>query len=354
MIFFDEIQDFMDATTALIFFKLDGKYDVVCSGSALGVNASSISSVSVGFKDEYTMFPLDFEEFLWANGYDQNLIDYLLDCMIAKKPLEKIYYEKLRDLFRNFIVLEGFPKIVSVYFESGRNFSNILRLQRNIYNDYVDDISKYLSGIDIARAQRVFKSVPTQLAKGNHKFQFTKIGHGARFSEYYGVCDWLSNSGTILIANNCKPSLPLKGNEEIDNFRIYYADSGLLIASLDDESQIDLRRNQNLSVCNGAIYESIVASELKKEGYDLFFFRNSDSTMELDFLIRFENEIIPLEVKSKNGRTLSLNSLISKDLSNIHHGIKFADSNIGSTNNITTFPHFLAFLLKRFLDAIRK
>ncbi len=196
--------------------------------------------------------------------------------------------------------------------------------------------------------------MPTQLAKDNHKFQFSKIGHGARLSEYYEVCDWLSNSGAILIANNCKLSLPLKGNEEIDNFRIYYADTGLLISSLDDESQMDLRMNQNLSVYNGAIYESIVASELKKQGYDLFFFRNSDSTMELDFLIRFENEIIPLEVKSKNGRTLSLNSLISKDLSNIHHGIKFADSNIGSTNSIATFPRFLAFLLKRFLDAIRR
>ncbi len=352
LILFDEIQDYMDATTSLKFFKLDGKYDVICSGSALGVNNSSISSVSVGFKDEYVMHPLDFEEFLWANGYDDKLISYILDCMLSCKPLENIYFEKLNSLYKDYIALGGYPEIVDNYFRNNKNFSLCLQSQKRLYKDYVDDISKYLSGIDIAKAQRVFTSIPSQLAKDNHKFQFSKLGHGSRFNEYYGVSQWLRNSGSILVANNCKLDLPLKGNEEIDNFRLYYSDTALLMASLDGETQIDLRTNNNFSIYNGAIYESLMASELNKQGYDLYFYRSKDSTIELDFIIRFKNEIIPIEVKNKNGRAISLNTVISKN-DKINHGIKFADSNIGCSNNILILPHFSSFLLRRFLDKKR-
>lgn len=352
LILFDEIQDFMDATTSLKFFKLDSKYDVICSSSALGINNSSISSVSVGFKDEYIMYTLDFEEFLWAYGYDNKLSEYLLDSMLKERPLDSIYLERLNKLFKEYLVLGGYPKIVDNYFKNNKNFSNCLQLQKSLYKDYIDDISKYLKGIDITRAQKVFNSIPSQLSKDNHKFQFSKLGHGSRFYEYYGVCEWLSNSGSTLIVNNVKLNLPLKGNEEIDNFRMYYTDTSLLIAALDEETQIDLRVNNNFSIYNGAIYESIIASELKKEGYDLYFYRNQDSTIELDFIIRFKDEIIPIEVKNKNGRTLSLNKVLSKN-NNIKYAIKFTNTNIGYSNNILTLPHFTSFLLKRFLDKKR-
>ena len=354
LVFFDEIQECVNATASLKFFKLDGKYDVICAGSALGVNTTAISSVSVGYRDEFIMHQLDFEEYLWACGYDNELMSYLLECMSEAKPLENLYYDKLRELYREFIVLGGYPKIVSNFLSNNRNYSNVLSMQKRLYDDYVDDISKYLSGIDVAKAQRMFKSIPAQLAKENHKFQFSKLGHGARFNEYYGVGEWLRDSGSVLIANNCQFSLPLKGNEEINNFRMYYSDSGLLIASLDDESQMDLRNNMNFSVYNGAIYESILASELRKQGYDLYFYRSLDSTIELDFIIRFMDEILPLEVKAKNGRAVSLSSVIANSKINVSHGIKFADANIGYSNGIFTFPHSLAFLLKRFLGEKRK
>ncbi len=349
LIFFDEIQEYMNATTALKFFKLDGRYDVICSGSALGVNMSQVSSVSVGFKDEYCMYPLDFEEFLWANGYKTDLTDYLLEHMQKGEKIDDLYFNMLNDLFKDFIVLGGYPKIVANYFANNRNFSLCLDMQKRLYNDYVDDISKYLSGIDIARAQRVFKSVPSQLAKDNHKFQLSKLGHGARFNEYYGVSEWLKNSGSVILANNCALSLPLKGNEEIDNFRMYYSDTGLLMASLDEESQDDLRKNNNLSIYNGAVFESIIASSLLKQGYDLYFYRSKDSTIELDFIVRYKNEILPLEVKAKTGRAVSLKAAIGKETEYIKHGIKFSNANIGYSNNILTLPHFLAFLLKRLL-----
>ncbi len=350
LILFDEIQEYMNATTSLKFFKLDGRYDVICSGSALGVNSSQISSVSVGFKDEYIMHPLDFEEFLWANGYQDDLIEYLLNCMKKGEIIDDLYFNKLSELYKDFIVLGGYPKIVANYFNQDKNFSLCLKMQKNLLNDYIDDISKYLEGIDVARAQRVFKSIPSQLAKDNHKFQLSKLGHGARFNEYYGISEWLKNSGSVIIANNCELSLPLKGNEEIDNFRMYYSDTGLLIASLDDETQNDLRKNNNLSIYNGAIYESIIASSLIKQGYEPYFYRSKDSTIELDFIIRYKNEILPLEVKAKKGRTISLNQVLGKNIEYIKHGIKFADANIGYANNILTMPHFLAFLLKRFLE----
>ena len=177
LIIFDEIQEYMNMTTSLKFFKQDGKYDVICSGSALEINNTSISSVSVGFKDGYIMHSMDFEEFLWANGYDDKLMDYLLRCMVLHLPLDEIYFSKMTELFKDFLVLCGYLKIVSNYVANNRNFSNCLKLKKNLYNDYIDDISKYLTGFDVSRAQKVFLSVTNQLAKGNHKFQFTKLGN---------------------------------------------------------------------------------------------------------------------------------------------------------------------------------
>lgn len=350
LILFDEIQEFMDATTALKFFKLNGKYDVICTGSALGINTSHISSVSVGYKDEYIMHQLDFEEFLWANGYDDNLTDYLLNSMLEAKPLDDVYLTKLKELYKDYMVLGGYPKIISKYLSNGKNFSSCLSLQKALYKDYLDDISKYLSGIDVARAKRVFISIPAQLAKDNHKFQFSKLAHGARFNEYYGVSQWLKDSGTVLIANNCKLALPLKGNEELDNYRMYYSDTGLLMAAMDDESQNDFRMNGNMNVYGGALFESSLAADLTKQGFELYFHRSKDSTLELDFITRHKNKILPLEIKAKTGRAKSIKSVISSLEYPISKGIKFMDCNIGYKDDILTLPWFLSFLLKRFLD----
>ena len=352
LILFDEIQEFMDATTSLKFFKLDGRYDVICTGSELGVNITPISSVAVGFKDEYIMHSLDFEEFLWAKGYTNEMIESLLDNMVNHLPLETAIYNKLFELFNDYIVLGGYPNIINTYLKNGSNFSGILDLQKKLYKDYLDDISKYLKGIDIIKAKRVFISITSQLSKDNHKFQFTKLGHGARFNDYYTIADWLKLAGTTLIVNNCKLELPLKGNEDINNFRMYYSDTSLLIASLDDETQKEFRTKNNFYIYNGAIYESIIASELNKQGYDLYFYRSKDSTIELDFLIRFKNEIIPLEVKAKNGRTISLNKVVANN-NFINKGIKLANANIGVSENIITFPYFLIFLLKRYFSKIK-
>ena len=353
LMLFDEIQEFMDATTSLKFFKLDGRYDVICTGSELGVNITPISSVAVGFKDEYIMYSLDFEEFLWAKGYTNEMVESLLSNMINHLPLDNAIYNKLFELYNDYIVLGGYPNIITKYLENGSNFSMILSFQKKLYKDYMDDISKYFKGIDIIKAQRIFTSITSQLSKDNHKFQFTKLGHGARFNDYYAVADWLKSAGVALIVNNCKLQLHLKGNEDFDNFRMYYSDTSLLIASLDEETQKEFRTKNNFYIYNGAIYESIIASELNKQGYDLYFYRSNDATIELDFLIRFKNEIIPIEVKAKNSRTFSLNKTIENNKL-INKGIKLANANIGISKNIITFPYFLTFLLKRYLAKIEE
>ncbi len=349
LILLDEIQDYMNATTALKFFKLDGRFDIICTGSELGVNINPVSSVAVGFKEEYVMYALDFEEFLWANGYTENMIKPLLTNMLNYSPLDKAIYNKLFELYNDYIVLGGYPKIVDTYLKNGRNFSGILSLQKQLYKDYLDDISKYLTGIDVLKAKRVFSSITSQLAKDNHKFQFTKLSHGARFNEYYAVADYLKSAGVALIVNNVKLQLPLKGNEDIDNFRMYYSDTSLLIASLDEETQKEFRTKNNFYIYNGAIYESLIASELNKQGYDLYFYKSKDSTTELNFLIRYKDEIVPLEVKANNGRAISLNQVI-KNNKLINKGIKLANANIGMQNDIITFPYFLTFLLRDYFS----
>ena len=351
LIFFDEIQDFMDVTTSLKFFKLQNKYDVICSGSSLGVYNQTISSVAVGFKEEYIMTSLDFEEFLWAKGYNNTLIKTIPSKMILGQPFNKTEEDVFNKLFLEYVLVGGYPRIINEYLESN-NYSNVYSLQKDLFKDYQDDIVKYLNGLDIAKAIKIYQSIAPQLAKENHKFQFTKLGHGARFSSYYGCAKWIRNAGISLIVNNIPTlDLPLKGNEDDNNFRMYFSDTSLLLAAIDSESFEDLRVNKNLGIYKGALYENIAAICLYKQGYDLYFHRSEDSTIELDFLLRYKDSILPIEIKAKKGRTVSLNTVLSSS-NIINQGIKFGNYNIGTTNNITTFPLFCLPFLKQYLSSI--
>lgn len=347
LIFFDEIQVDMNITTSLKFFSLDGRFDVICSGSSLGVNNSSVSSVSVGFKEEYIMHSLDFEEFLYAKGYDENFIEDLFKHMMNMEPFDNLTLKILNDLFNEYIFVGGFPRVVKTFIENN-NFSGLLELQKNIKKDYKDDFSKYLNGLDIARAQKVYDSVLAQLSKENHKFQFTKLGNGARLKDYFGISEWIKNAGiTLMISNVSSVSTPLAAYELPENFRTYFADFSLLIASLNDLSQKEIRTSLNFNIFNGAIYENVVADALNKQGIKFYFYRSEDSTAELDFIIECGDKVLPIEVKAKKGRQKSLSNVIDNHDS-IKFGVKFGEYNIGKTDKIITFPTFLVFLLRRF------
>lgn len=350
LIFFDEMQECINCATSLKFFKLDGRYDVICSGSLMGINYKEIESNSVGYKEDYEMYSMDFEEFLWAKGYKEDVIEDMFQHMLQIKPLSNTMMDVMSECFREYMVLGGMPAVVNLFIKN-RNYSGTLKLQKQLLLDYEEDITKYAGGLDKGKILNIYRKIPVFLGKENKKFQISKVEKGARNREYVGTVDWLMNAGIINVCYCMElPELPLKGNYNPDNYKVYYGDTGLLIASLDEEAQEDLRANKNFNIYKGAIFENIVAEMLVKQGYGLFFYRNEKATIEMDFFVRDKEYLIPVEVKASDGATRSLNNLINKDTyTDIKYGIKLGNKNIGFNGKFFTFPYFLTFLLRRFL-----
>jgi hypothetical protein len=350
LIFFDEMQDCVSVATSLKSFREDGRFDVICSGSLMGINYKKIESNSVGNKEDYTLYSMDFEEFLWAKGYRENVIDDLLNHMINIEPLSNTMYDVMLESFKEYMIVGGMPAIVN-NFITNKNFSGVLKMQKQILLDYEEDITKYAEGLDQSKILTVYKNIPVFLGNENKKFQITKIQDGARNREYIGVLDWLDRAGIINICYSLDQlCLPLKGNYNPSNYRIYFGDTGLLIGSLDEEAQDDLRKNQNFNTYKGAIYENIVADMLVKEGYNLYFYKSEKGTLEMDFFIRDKDSLIPVEVKANDNSTISLGNLIDSDnYKDIKYGIKLCNKNIGFNGKFYTFPYFMTFLLKRYI-----
>lgn len=354
LFFFDEIQEFPDIVTSLKFFALESDYDVICSGSLLGVHYKEISSISVGYKTEIEMRSLDFEEFLWSLGHGDEIKEDILSHMTSFTPFSDAVLNIYNDLFLDYCIVGGMPEVVKDYTER-RTFENTLELQRQIVIGYEADIRKYAEGLDKARIANVFRSVPFQLGKENKKFQISKVRSGAKFKDYRGALEWLEDAGVVNVSRALQtPHLPLKGNYVEDCCVLYYADSGLLLSQLDDEAQADFRRNKNMDVYKGGLFESIVGEALVKSGYDLCYYKKENSTLQEEFFIRRKDYLVPIEVKAGNNNSKSLSSMIKgKEYEEISFGIKIAKSNVGFNSNICTFPHFCAFLLKDFLAAFQ-
>ena len=301
LIVFDELQEFPDISTSLKSFKMDGRFDVICSGSLLGINYKKIHSNSVGYKTDYEMFSMDFEEFLWAKGYSDLHIEQILEHMCSGKVFSETELSVYKKLFLEYCVLGGMPAVIRQYIETN-TFSDTLEIQRQIQLDYEEDIRKYAEGLDQTKIASVYRSVPVQLAKENKKFQLSKIEKNARSREYSGCIDWLKDAGVVSVCYCLDyPELPLKGNYDELKFKLYYH---------------------------------------KKE----------NATLEEDFFVRTKDELVPVEVKANNNRSKSLRKLIdNENYSDIKWGIKLADSNVGIENGIYTFPYFCSFLIKRYL-----
>ena len=350
IILFDEIQEHPDVATTLKSFHRDGNYDVICSGSMLGINYKRIHSNSVGSKTDYEMFSMDFEEFLWAKGYSEEQVDSILIHMLENKPFNENELSIFKELFLTYSVLGGMPDVVKQYLETG-TFSGTLDLQNQIRLDYEEDVRKYAEGLDQTKIISVYRSIPAQLAKENKKFQFNKVAKNARSREYSGCIDWLKDAGIIMECNCLQfPELPLKGNIEESKYKLYYMDTGLLISSLDEEAQEDLRVNKNLGVYKGALYENFVAEAFVKQGFGLYYYKKENASLEEDFFVRTQNALVPVEVKANSNQSKALSALISnKRYQDISFGIKLGDVNVGHANQIYTFPYFCAFKLKEYL-----
>lgn len=352
LFFFDELQACPNCATSLKFFKQDGRFDVICSGSLMGISYREIESNSVGYKEDYEMHSMDFEEFLWAKGYEDGFVEDLYGHMLRLEPLSPLQMDVLLDLFRDYAVIGGMPEAVATYVRN-RNFSGTLAIQRQLLKDYEEDITKYVEGLDKAKVKAVYGHITTFLAKENKRFQVTRIARNARNREYVGCVEWLADAGVVNVCHCLNyPELPLKGNYDPKLYKIYFKDTGLLVASLDEEAQEDLRANRNLGTCKGAIYENIVGDMLVKQGYSLYYYRSDKPAIEMDFFVRDADSLVPVEVKAADGATASLNSLLKGEkYPDVKYGIKLGYKNIGFNGRFYTFPYFLTFLLRRFLMA---
>lgn len=351
LIFFDEIQEFPDIATSFKSFKTDGRFDVVSSGSMLGVQYKHISSIPVGFKEDLDLESMDFEEFLWAAGYEQSFVDDIYARIVDLKSLDEGLLSLLDGLFMDYCTLGGMPEIVSGFYAQG-TFEGVLSAQRQLMIDYRGDVRKYAVGVDQTRILNVLDSIAPQLGRDNKKFQISRVAKDARFKDYRGCVEWLKDAGLIRVCSALGfPELPIKGNVDETRYKIYLADTGLLLGQLDDESQADFRANRNLNTYKGGLYENIVAEALAKSGADLAYYKREDSTLEMDFFMRTMESLVPIEVKAGSARAKSLSTMIkSEHYPDITWGIKLKKGNVGFENDILTLPQWSAFLLRRLLQ----
>lgn len=342
----DEIQECPEARTALKFFSLDGRYDVICTGSLLGVKGygKHSSSIPVGYEQIEEMYPLDFEEFLWANGIDESVIRYLRECLKSEKPVADALHEKLRQLLLQYTVVGGMPDVVQTFVNT-HQMNTVLKLQRGILSDFEEDMVKYADAKDKSYILECFQSIPRQLSKENKKFQYSVVQKGAPSSRFLGSLQWIEDAGIIRRCYNLlTPELPLNGNAIQEIFKVYMADSGLFTAMLDDGTQYDILQG-NLYGYKGAIFENLAADILAKMGRKLYYF-HKDSGLEIDFVMRYEGQSTLLEVKASTGNSKRTKTVLRHpEKYHVGGAIKLGDYNVGRSDNILTLPFYMAFLL---------
>ncbi len=346
LLFFDELQEFPEIATAFKFFAQDGRFDIICSGSLLGIQVRRVKSYSVGYQETETMRSLDFEEFLWGCGYRDEQIAGLVEPVLSRRPFGAAVKNTMDRLFLDYCVAGGMPDVLETYFVKG-TFERVPQMQRRIMEDYRADIRKYAEGLDPVRIQTVFDSIPVHLAKENRKFQWSSVSKGAVRKDFWGCVEWLEDAGVV---NKCRrmdvPELPLGAHLDNDAYKLYLCDSGLLLSMLDKEVQEDVRIRRNLGTWKGGLFEHIVGEALVKAGLPLAYFKRDNSTLEMDFFARSADCLVPIEVKAENNRSKSLRTLIDRDVyKDIRWGVKLVNGDVGFGNGILTLPQWCAFKL---------
>ena len=342
LLFLDEIQSCPRARAALKFLTQDGRFDVIATGSLLGINYKEVPSYPVGYVEHLDMYSLDFEEFLWANGVTPGSISDIKEYFDKKKAVPTAMHERMMELFKEYIVVGGMPRVVDEFMTT-HNFTHVLKIQKAIINDYTDDIAKYAEGTEKAKARACFLSIPKHLSKDYKKFQYSIVERGGTARKFGGSLMWLYDAGIINFCYNLSlPELPLEGNARSDIFKVYMRDTGLLMAMLEDGSQADII-DGDLGIYKGAVYENIIADIFGKAGKKLYYFEQNGK-LEIDFFIRRDKTATAVEVKSAdNTKAKSMESVIAKY--GVKHGIKLSAKNVGGTDAFDSLPLYMAMFL---------
>ena len=356
IIIFDELQECANARSAIKPFMEDGRFDLICTGSLLGLreyNKKVSKGVSTGFEKVITKKPMDFEEYLWAIGLEKNVINYVKKCFAEKTQVIPNVNEKLMKYFKEYLCVGGLPDVVNV-FSLTHDLTQVREIQQSILESYKDDFGKHLNKdevqeinqTELTKTMQVYKSIPNQLAKENKKFQYKLVASNAKARSHSNAINWLEEFGLISKCHNLNNlELPLDGNKDENTFKIYVTDTGLFIAMLEDGTVNNII-NGDLKVYKGAIFENIIADAFNKMNKDLYYY-HKQSGLEIDFVTRYNNELSLIEVKSNNGNAKSLKEILNnKDKYDISSNFKLADTNIRTTNGINTIPLYMAFLIK--------
>lgn len=351
LLFLDEIQVCPNARTALKFLAQDNRFDVIASGSLLGLHygqdadsdVGEIASIPVGYETQVVMYSLDFEEFLWANGYDENAINYLKEFYDRKEKVPAEINDKYEQLFREYIVVGGMPEAVQVFVDTD-DFQKVQATQEKILASYDDDISKHAKTVEKAKIRACYDSIPRQLARENKKFKYSEVEKKATARKFVNSIEWLKNADFVNVVTNLyEPYMPLMANSKENEFKIYVNDCGLLMARYGMATKAAILENSLKGNAKGGIYESIISECLIKKGYSVYYYKTQNGSIELEFLIEKDADVIPIEVKAGNTATKSLNNFI--EIYKPKYAYKFINGNIGITENRITLPHYMVIFI---------
>lgn len=346
LIFLDEIQNCGNARTAIKFLTQDGRYDIITSGSLLGLtygengdaDAEEPESVPTGYEAFITLHSLDFEEFLWAEGYGNETILELKSSFNENNKVDTIINNKFEELFREYIVVGGMPEVVANY-RVNHDFNEALEIQEQILENYRFDISKHAKGAEKQKVRTCYEAIPKQLAKELKKFQYSTVEKGTTSKKYRGSVQWLIDSAMVNPCFNVhEPYIPLMANSNESQFKLYLNDTGLLCAMYGFETRRAILENTIKGSAKGGIYENVIADCLVKNGYKLYYYKPNDE-QEIEFIIEKGGSVIPIEVKAGNTSTVSLNNFIKNYTPQTAY--KLINGNMGRSDNKITLPHYM-------------
>ena len=351
LIFLDEIQECPGARTALKSFALDGRYDVIASGSLLGIKyrskkrreKSEPKSIAVGYERQVVMHSLDFEEFLWARGVLPEAIaavkGYFDRLEMVPEPINSRYDTYLRE----YMLVGGMPAVVKAFIAAG-DFGPVQAEQEKILSAYIDDIHKYAEKVDVPKIESCYRAIPRTLAKDNRKFKFSEVEKNGSERKFGESIEWLKDASLAPLAENViVPEIPLTANVREGWFKLYISDIGLLLAMYGFETKKLLFGKKLVGSAKGGIYENLIATVLERKGYPLRYYKTVDGTREVEFVIEKDGAVVAIEVKASNGATVSLNETLK--LKSVGYAFKFVDGNIGVSGNKITLPHYMSMFL---------